>query len=81
MAVTILAAYLVASRSARKRSVGFWAFIASNILWIVWGVHDHAYALIFLQISLAIMNIRGVRKNDPNLAAAEGSRDSRSEAA
>ena len=64
MAVTVTAAWLVASRSARKRAIGFWVFIASNILWIVWGLHDHAYALVGLQFCLAAMNIRGVYKNE-----------------
>jgi len=64
MAVTVVAAYLVASRSARKRAVGFWCFIASNILWVTWGLHDHAYALVGLQFCLAAMNIRGVYKNE-----------------
>ena len=64
MVITVLAAWLVASRSARKRKVGFWVFIASNIAWIVWGLHSRAYALIVLQIALAILNIRGVRKNE-----------------
>ena len=32
MIVTLTAAWLVASRSSRKRTVGFWCFIASNIL-------------------------------------------------
>jgi hypothetical protein len=64
MAITVLAAWLVASRSKRKRAIGFWVFIASNVAWIMWGYHAHAYALIVLQITLAVMNIRGVRKND-----------------
>jgi hypothetical protein len=64
MVITVLAAWLVASRSARKRKVGFWVFLASNLAWIVWGLHAGAYALIVLQISLAILNIRGVHKNE-----------------
>ena len=64
MVITVLAAWLVASRSARKRKVGFWVFLASNIAWVVWGLHAHAYALIVLQVALAILNIRGVYKND-----------------
>ncbi|MDQ6621120.1 MAG: hypothetical protein M3Z31_15735 [Pseudomonadota bacterium] len=69
MAVTVLAAWLVASLSKHRRTVGFWAFIVSNVLWIVWGWHDGAYALITLQVALAALNIRGVFKNDPELAA------------
>jgi hypothetical protein len=67
MIVTLTAAWLVASQSSRKRTVGFWCFIASNILWIVWGLHDAAYALIALQVGLFALNLRGVKKNDPEL--------------
>ena len=65
MAVTVLAAWLVASNSKRKRQIGFWAFIVSNVLWIVWGWHTDAYALIALQVCLAALNIRGVKKAQP----------------
>jgi hypothetical protein len=64
MAITVVSAYLVASRSSRKRAVGFWCYIVTNVLWTVWGLHDHAYALIGLQVFLAGMNIRGIAKND-----------------
>lgn len=64
MAVTLLASWLVASRSARKRAWGFWVFLLSNVLWLVWGWQAHAYALIALQVGLAIMNLRGAKKND-----------------
>jgi O-antigen/teichoic acid export membrane protein len=67
MMVTVTAAWLVASRSQRKRTVGFWVFLASNVLWSIWGWHSEAYALIVLQVCLAIMNVRGVYKNDPEL--------------
>jgi hypothetical protein len=63
MAVTVAAAWLVASRSAHKRAIGFWCFIASNVLWVAWGLHDRAWALVGLQFFLAALNIRGVRKN------------------
>lgn len=64
MAITILAAWLVASRSAKKRAAGFWCFLASNALWVAWGLHDRAYALVALQFFLAFTNARGVYKND-----------------
>ncbi|MBA4111232.1 MAG: hypothetical protein C0487_16750 [Leptothrix sp. (in: Bacteria)] len=64
MAVTLLASWLVASRSARKRAWGFWFFLLSNVLWLVWGWQAHAYALIALQVGLAVMNLRGAKKND-----------------
>ena len=63
MAVTLLSAWLVASQSESRRKVGFWFFIASNVLWIAWGWHDGAMALIVLQIGLFALNIRGAAKN------------------
>jgi hypothetical protein len=64
MIVTVVAAYLVASRLAHKREVGFWWFLAGNVLWVAWGVHDRAWALVGLQFCLAALNIRGVYKNE-----------------
>jgi hypothetical protein len=63
MLVTVIAAWMVASQRKFKRNWGFWLFLASNVLWIVWGLHDRAYALISLQLCLAFLNIRGARKN------------------
>ena len=68
MAVTLLAAYLVGSQAKRKRQLGFGCFIAGNVLWVTWGWHDKAYALIVLQAGLFLMNLRGARKNDPSEA-------------
>jgi hypothetical protein len=68
MLVTVVAAWLVASQSRRKRTVGFWVFLASNALWIAWAWQAHAWALIVLQLALAGLNVRGAFKNDPELA-------------
>ena len=65
MAVTVAAAWLVASQRKLKRNWGFWLFLVSNVLWIAWGLYDHAYALIVLQVGLALLNIRGTVKNQP----------------
>jgi len=64
MIVTVIAAWLIASQSKGKRKVGFWCFLVSNALWVVWGWHDQAYALVVLQIALAFLNIRGAWKNE-----------------
>ena len=64
MLASVLAAWLVASTRAGRRKFGFWVFLASNVLWTVWGLHDDAWALIALQFALAALNIRGVRKNE-----------------
>jgi hypothetical protein len=65
MAATVVASWLVASQAPQRRNWGFWWFIVSNILWVIWGWHAHAYALIVLQFCLVVLNIRGARKNDP----------------
>jgi hypothetical protein len=64
MTVTLVGAWLVASQRKFKRNWGFWVFLLSNALWIVWGLHDRAYALILLQVCLAFANIRGIRKTE-----------------
>ena len=64
MIVTVIAAWYVASSQQKRRHVGFWLFITSNVLWVIWGVYAHAYALIALQVCLAAMNIRGAMKSD-----------------
>jgi hypothetical protein len=66
MAVTVAAAWLVASDRERRRNIGFWLFMLSNVLWIAWGVHARAWALIALQVCLAAMNIRGAKKTQPD---------------
>ena len=64
MMVTVVAAWDVASRAKTNRGVGFWYFLTSNALWIVWGLHAAAYALVALQVCLAIINVRGAKKNE-----------------
>ncbi len=63
MAVTVFAAWLIASQRKFKRNWGFWLFLLSNVLWVIWGLHDGAYALIFLQLCLVALNVRGAVKN------------------
>ena len=64
MAVTVIAAWLVASSHKSKRHWGFWLYMVSNVLWVAWGLYSHAYALIALQFCLAAMNIRGACKTE-----------------
>ncbi len=64
MATTVIATYLVASRSSLRRNISFWCYLVSNVLWIAWGIHDHALALIALQFALAALNIRGLFKTE-----------------
>ena len=62
MAITIVAAWYVACERKSKRNWGFWLFLWSNALWIAWGLHSGATALLVLQLGLAAMNIRGAVK-------------------
>ena len=64
MLATVLAAWLVGSNAKTRRNIGFWLFLASNLLWGLWGWHDGAYALIALQAALAALNMRGVSKTE-----------------
>lgn len=64
MVITLIAAWLVGSRKNFKRNWGFWCFIASNLLWIAWGWHTQAWALIVLQVGLFVMNLRGANKTE-----------------
>lgn len=64
MIVTLVSAYLVATQSKTQRQWGFWCFLLSNVLWVAWGWHAQAWALIILQFGLAALNIRGVAKNE-----------------
>ncbi len=66
MAASLCAAWLVASSSERRRAYGFWVFLLSNVLWVIWGVHTRSWALVALQLGLAAMNVRGLKKNDPD---------------
>ena len=61
--VTVAAAWCVASLSAARRQWGFWLFLVSNVLWTAWGMHTHAYALVLLQVCLAMTNVRGHGRN------------------
>jgi hypothetical protein len=63
MVVTLLASWLVASASEKKRRWGFWVFLLSNMLWAAWGLKTNAYALIILQTGLMVMNIKGAIEN------------------
>ena len=72
MAITLIAAWLVGSQHKKKRSWGFWCFIASNVLWVVWGWSAQANALVVLQFALAAMNVRGAKKNEAAAGSTQG---------
>ena len=63
MLLTLVAAWWIGSRQPRRRRIGFCCFMASNLLWVVWGWQTEAWALIVLQFCLCAMNLRGLKKN------------------
>jgi hypothetical protein len=65
MVVTVAAAWGAGSERRFRRRAGFWLFLLSNVLWIAWGWHVRAWALILLQVFLAAMNVRGAQNNEP----------------
>lgn len=72
MAVTVLAAWYIGSQQPGKRMFAFWCFTFSNLLWVIWGLHTEAYALIVLQIFLCVINLRGLKKNRDGTKANSG---------
>ncbi|MEX2582718.1 MAG: hypothetical protein WD766_05570 [Gemmatimonadota bacterium] len=70
MVVTVAAAWGAASGRQPRRRIGFWLFLLSNVLWVIWGWHVGAWALIVLQFCLAGMNLRGAHNNDPEESGA-----------
>lgn len=43
MALTVLAAWCIGSRRHGRRKLGFCCFIASNVLWAIWGWQAQAW--------------------------------------
>jgi hypothetical protein len=68
MAATVTGAWLTASRSSRRRAIGFWVFLSSNVLWATWGWVAAAPATVLLQFFLAALNCRGAEKNESESA-------------
>jgi len=69
MVATLVAAWLVASQRRGRRLAGFATFVVSNVLWVAWAIPAQAYALVVLQIGLFLMNLRGIRRNEPAAGA------------
>lgn len=64
MAISLAAAYLLASQKPEKRIIAFWLLISGNAMWIAWGWGEDAWALIALNVGLMVLNVRGIFKNE-----------------
>lgn len=62
VALTVLGAWFVGSQRAWRRGVGFWTYLGSNLMWIVWGLSAATYGVVALQVFLVALNIRGMVK-------------------
>ena len=71
-ASTVLGAWLVGSQHAGRRRAAFWTYLASNVMWVAWGLPASAYGLVTLQFCLAALNIRGMVKADAVAEQDEG---------
>jgi hypothetical protein len=69
MAISLLAAWLIASKDAHKRVLAFVLLILGNLLWKGWGWRATAYALIVLNAGLLVLNVRGILKNETDSGA------------
>ena len=54
----------LSSKVEGRRNAGFWMFLLSNVLWVAWGVHAGAPAVVVLQFCLVAMNVRGALKTN-----------------
>lgn len=68
MVLTVVASWLVASTRPGLRNLSFWIFLLSNVLWVTWGAHTSATALVVMQFCLAALNIRAARKTSAAVA-------------
>jgi hypothetical protein len=64
MIINVLAVWLLTYQSKRRRHAGFVCSLVNNALWITWGWHVQAFAVIGLQFALVALNIRGAQKTD-----------------
>jgi len=71
MLASVMAAWLVASQRERRRNWGFWVFLLSNVLWVAWGWQAGAWALVAMQVCLAALNVRGVKKSQRESSAGD----------
>ncbi len=56
----LLGAALIALRSSSWSKWGFVAFLASNLLWISWGIHCEAWELVSQNVGFLITSVSGI---------------------
>jgi len=56
----LIGAALIAMRSPRLSKWGFVAFLASNLLWIGWGIHCGAWELVCQNVGFLFTSVAGI---------------------
>lgn len=63
MVLSVLGSWFVADASPSLRLLGFALFLAANVVWVAWGWHTRAWALVIMQAVFTVTSIRGVWSN------------------
>lgn len=63
MLLGLVGAPLVASSRASLRMHGFAAWLVSNLCWIAWAAHAHAWGLVAMQLVFCASSAAGLSNN------------------
>ena len=63
MIIALIGAWYVGHAHPRARMWGFWGFLISNILWVAWALHNHAWGLLIMQALFIVTSARGIYQN------------------
>jgi hypothetical protein len=57
--ISVLGAWCVGARAADARRVGFALFLASNVLWLAYGLATRQWGIVLMQAAFTVTSIRG----------------------
>ena len=63
MAVSLFGSWWTGDPGRSSRHLGFAVLMVSNVIWLVWAVTDHAWALLVMQAAFLLLNGRGFFDN------------------
>ena len=61
--VALVGAWWVGADQPDRRFWGFIGFLLSNLLWVAWASHSHAWALLGMQALFTATSLRGMVQN------------------
>jgi hypothetical protein len=62
--VALVGSFLVGCGDPRERFWGFWLFLFSNVLWILWARRHAAWGLLVMQLAFCVTSVRGIIGNN-----------------